>query len=62
MTTTNVDVRLDPPTKDIHIKDMPTMAWQIAKGAATIEGISVGLWVAKAILEKWGRKTNWGSY
>ena len=56
------DARLDCPTKDIHIPSMPDIPWQIAEGAAVIDGIPVGLWVALAILEKWERKTNYGGY
>ena len=56
------DTRLDSPTKDIHIPKMPEIPWQIAKGAAAIDGILVGIWVAQAILEKWERKTNYGAY
>ena len=48
--------------KDVHIPKMPELPWQIAKGAATIDGMSIGLWVALAILEKWDRKTNYGTY
>ena len=62
MCTANKDARLEGAVKDIHIPNMPQIPWQIAKGAATIEGIPVGLWVALAILEKWERKTNYGAY
>jgi len=58
MVQTTKDERLAGPTKDIHVPNMPEVPWQIAKGAAIIEGIPVGLWVAKAIIERWDRKTN----
>ena len=62
MYTANKDARLEGAVKDVHIPNMPQIPWQIAKGAATIDGIPVGLWVALAILEKWERKTNYGAY
>lgn len=62
LTTYPKDERLQAAVKDIHIPNMPEIPWQIAKGAATIDGIPVGLWVALAILEKWDRKTNYGAH
>lgn len=60
--TTLTDARLDTPTVDVHIPKMPVIPWKIAKGAAIIDGMSIGLWLALAILEKWDRKTNYGAY
>jgi len=60
--TTLTDARLDCPTMDVHIPKMPVIPWRIAKGAATIDGMSMGLWVALAIIEKWERRTNYGAY
>jgi|GEM_PF-4778813 len=60
--TTLTDTRLDCPTVDVHIPKMPITPWRIAKGAAAIDGMSMGLWVALAILEKWERKTGYGPY
>jgi hypothetical protein len=42
-------------TTDIHIKNLPVLAWRIARSAATFEGLPVAMWVAQAILEKWER-------
>ena len=42
-------------TTDIHIKNLPLLAWRIARSAATFEGLPVAMWVAQAILEKWER-------
>jgi len=58
----DTDIRLDGPTVDIHVPKMPKVPWLIARGAATIDGIPVGLWIAKAILHEWERRTNYGAY
>jgi len=50
------DPRITSPPADVHIRDIPIQAWKIAKGAATIQGVSIALWVALAILEKWDRE------
>jgi hypothetical protein len=42
-------------TTDIHIKNLPVLAWRIARSAATFEGLPVAMWVAQAIIEKWER-------
>jgi len=60
--SSGTDIRLDGPTVDIHVPKMPKVPWLIARGAATTEGIPVGLWVAKAILHEWERRTNYGAY
>jgi len=58
--TTLTDARLDCPTVDVHLPKMPVIPWKIAKGAATIDGMSIGLWIALAILEKWEKRTYYG--
>ncbi len=60
--TNSTDTRLDGPVSDVRIKEMPKVPWQIARGAAIIDGIPLGLWIAKAILHEWERKTNYGGY
>lgn len=54
--------KLTGPTTDVHIPKMPLEAYRIAKGAATIAGEPVRIWIAKAILEKWERETNYGAF
>ena len=51
----NVDMLETNQTTDIHIKNLPVFAWRVAKSAGTLEGTSIAMWVAKAILEKWER-------
>ena len=43
-------------TTDIHVKNLPTVAWRIAKGASTIEGLPIAVWITQAIFEKWERR------
>jgi hypothetical protein len=52
----NIDMLETNQTTDIHIKNLPIFAWRVAKSAATLEGTSIAMWVAKAILEKWDRQ------
>jgi hypothetical protein len=52
----NIDMLETNQTTDIHIKNLPVFAWRVAKSAATLEGTSIAMWVAKAILEKWERQ------
>jgi hypothetical protein len=52
----NIDMLESNQTTDIHIKNLPVFAWRVAKSAATLEGTSIAMWVAKAILEKWERQ------
>ena len=49
-------IKKNGKTTDIHIKNLPMLAWRIARGAATIEGLPVATWVAQAIFEKWARR------
>ena len=51
----NISVLETDQTTDIHIKNLPVFAWRVARSAATLEGLSVAMWVARAILEKWER-------
>jgi hypothetical protein len=51
----NYDTLAKSQTADIHIKNLPLRAWRIAKSAAIFEGLSVAIWVAQAIFEKWER-------
>jgi hypothetical protein len=50
-----LDINKNGQTTDIHIKNLPMLAWRIARGAATIEGLPVATWVAQAIFDKWER-------
>ena len=52
----NIDMLESNQTTDIHIKNLPVFAWRVAKSASTLEGTSIAMWVAKAILEKWERQ------
>ena len=52
---TNVKVPNSERTTDIHIKNLPAQAWRVARGAATLEGLPIAVWVAQAIFEKWER-------
>ncbi len=49
-------IKKNGPTTDIHIKNLPILAWRVARGAATILGLPVATWVAQAIFEKWERQ------
>ena len=49
-------IKKNGQTTDIHIKNLPMIAWRLAKGAATIEGLPIAIWVAQAIFEKWERR------
>jgi len=51
----NINMLEPDQTTDIHIKNLPVLAWRIARSAATLEGLPVAQWVAKAIQEKWER-------
>ena len=51
----NINILETDQTTDMHIKNLPVFAWRIARSAATLEGLSVAMWVAQAILEKWER-------
>jgi hypothetical protein len=51
----NISILETDQTTDIHIKNLPVLAWRIARSAATLEGLSVAKWVAQAIFEKWER-------
>jgi len=52
----NINMMDKDQTTDIHIKNLPVLAWRVAKSAATLEGTSIASWVAQAILEKWDRQ------
>ncbi len=52
----DLDIIEKGQTTDIHIKNLSMLAWRIARGAATIEGLPVAMWVAQAIFEKWERR------
>ena len=58
MVVTLLDQRMQTPTVDIHIKEMPAQVYRIAKGAATMCNMPVAKWVALAILEKWDKEKN----